>query len=243
MCSHDRCSACAAAVEFLQELDRQMPGALPQVWGLPGTAHVDPTLVAASLWAGVMVAMVSYRVRCSAHAFQGDHLGRSTLAFMVSLGEQARAASGRPAELCVSISRCTEIVQTGAAATCDPRTATLPAALAAARYDADCAPSLTFPVIWTRCRCRQQALVPSDCIWHHIHCGVLSPSTCRPCMRGAVPIGQQLSLRSPICVRLYCREGLLLTCCIVVFLQTDSILASVWVAYMAANLQRRLALS
>lgn len=38
-----------------------------------------------------------------------------------------------------------------------------------------------------------------------------------------------------------CRDAVLLSSSTLVFLQTDSILASVWLAYMAANVERRLA--
>lgn len=77
--------------------------------------HVDPTLVAAAACAGVMVAMVSYRVRCSAHAFHPDHLERSTCAFMATLGEQPNATAvpwlaaweqGRPGAELATAARC-----------------------------------------------------------------------------------------------------------------------------------------
>lgn len=86
-----------AAVLLLQEVDQEFPGVLPELAGLPELAHVDPMLVAVTACAGAMVAMVSFRARCSAHAFHPDHLERSTFAFMASLLTRPATGDGDPA--------------------------------------------------------------------------------------------------------------------------------------------------
>eukprot|EP00892_Ulva_mutabilis_P010812 jgi/Ulvmu1/8102/UM004_0341.1 len=161
-----------AAVNLLVEAEHELPGVLPQLPGLPGLTNVDPGLAAAAACAGVMVGMVSYRVRCSAHAFHPNYLERSTVAFMTSLGEQPVADAS-------SISS-----------------------------------------KWTASR----GGVPSACNASSARLDLLDAQHSTQ-VAAALAAG---------------RQALLLTSCTMVFLQTDSILASVWVAYMVANAERRL---